>query len=139
MDPKKNPYLAHHYRQEDSDDSDLAEDYGNGPVHGVSLGNDRPGPRPGPRPSTTATPAGVTTSTTDEGTMANFPRRATTAGMARAAEDGKNNPFTGRPFSKQYIKILKTRRDLPVHSQRYDSPLQCSLKHSFQRSNTFQG
>jgi pre-mRNA-splicing factor ATP-dependent RNA helicase DHX15/PRP43 len=46
-------------------------------------------------------------------------RHATTAAIARAAEDGPNNFLTGQPLSTQYFQILKTRRNLPVHAQRY--------------------
>jgi pre-mRNA-splicing factor ATP-dependent RNA helicase DHX15/PRP43 len=47
-----------------------------------------------------------------------FSRRETTAKQASEAEDGNDNPFTGEPHSQQYFKILKGRRDLPVHKQR---------------------
>lgn len=50
--------------------------------------------------------------------LSNFKRHATTAIQAHDAEDGPNNPFNGNPLSQQYFKILKTRRDLPVHKQR---------------------
>jgi hypothetical protein len=53
--------------------------------------------------------------------LANFERHATTSKQAMKAEDGPNNPFTGRPLSSKYMSILKTRRDLPVHQQRYVS------------------
>lgn len=49
----------------------------------------------------------------------NFKRHATTSKQAKVAEDGPNNPFTGRPLSGKYMSILKKRRDLPVHQQRY--------------------
>jgi pre-mRNA-splicing factor ATP-dependent RNA helicase DHX15/PRP43 len=45
-------------------------------------------------------------------------RRATTAQDAERAEDGEFNPWTGNPHSQQYFRILKTRRELPVHKQR---------------------
>ena len=48
-----------------------------------------------------------------------FKRHATTSKQARAAEDGPLNPFTGKTLSSTYMSILKTRRDLPVHQQRY--------------------
>lgn len=48
-----------------------------------------------------------------------FIRRETTAKEASKAEDSDNNPFTGQPHSQQYFKILKGRRNLPVHKQRY--------------------
>jgi pre-mRNA-splicing factor ATP-dependent RNA helicase DHX15/PRP43 len=47
-----------------------------------------------------------------------FERRNTTAEQAMKAEDGPNNPFSGKPLSNQYFKILETRRNLPVHAQR---------------------
>ena len=46
-------------------------------------------------------------------------RHATTAEQAKVAEDGPYNPFTGQQLSKRYFNILKTRRNLPVHAQRY--------------------
>ncbi|CAI7569490.1 unnamed protein product [Penicillium glandicola] len=54
----------------------------------------------------------------DNGALAKFKRHQTTAAMAKKAEDGDINPFSGRPFSSKYFSILKTRRDLPVHTQR---------------------
>ncbi|KAL1967927.1 hypothetical protein VTN77DRAFT_2344 [Rasamsonia byssochlamydoides] len=54
----------------------------------------------------------------DKGPLAKFTRHQTTAAMARKAEEGDINPFTGKPFSSNYYSILKTRRDLPVHAQR---------------------
>ncbi|KAI5306488.1 isopentenyl-diphosphate delta-isomerase idi1 [Ascosphaera pollenicola] len=50
--------------------------------------------------------------------LARFERHKTTAKMARKAEDAEVNPFNGKPLSKKYMSILKTRRDLPVHAQR---------------------
>lgn len=50
--------------------------------------------------------------------LSDFKRHATTAEQAHKAEDGPNNPFNNAPLSGQYFKILKTRRDLPVHKQR---------------------
>ncbi|KAI9866803.1 MAG: DEAH-box ATP-dependent RNA helicase prp43 [Trichoglossum hirsutum] len=47
-----------------------------------------------------------------------FQRHATTATMAKEAEDGPNNFLTGQPLSSQYFRILETRRKLPVHAQR---------------------
>jgi pre-mRNA-splicing factor ATP-dependent RNA helicase DHX15/PRP43 len=50
--------------------------------------------------------------------LARFQQHATTSKQAKKAEDGPNNPFTGRPLSNNYMSILKKRRDLPVHQQR---------------------
>ena len=49
-----------------------------------------------------------------------FDRQNTTARQASEAEDSDNNPWTNNPHSQQYFKILKTRRDLPVHKQRQE-------------------
>jgi len=46
-------------------------------------------------------------------------RHETTAAQAMELEDSVNSPYTGRPFSQTYFNILKTRRNLPVHAQRY--------------------
>lgn len=50
--------------------------------------------------------------------LAKFKRHQTTSALAKKAEDGDINPFSGRPFSSKYFSILKGRRDLPVHQQR---------------------
>ncbi|KAK7720446.1 DEAH-box ATP-dependent RNA helicase prp43 [Botryosphaeria dothidea] len=50
--------------------------------------------------------------------LSHLVRHKTSCEDARKAEDGPNNPFTGQPLSDKYFKILKTRRDLPVHAQR---------------------
>jgi hypothetical protein len=50
--------------------------------------------------------------------LSGFTRHQTTAEQAKVAEDGPYNPFTGQQFSKRYLSILKTRRNLPVHAQR---------------------
>lgn len=50
--------------------------------------------------------------------FAGFERHQTTAAQAELVEDGKINPFTGKPFSENYFTILKGRRNLPVHAQR---------------------
>ncbi|GAB1313095.1 DEAH-box ATP-dependent RNA helicase prp43 [Madurella fahalii] len=47
-------------------------------------------------------------------------RHKTTALQAARAEDSDINPWTGNLHSQQYFKILKTRRDLPVHKQRQE-------------------
>lgn len=54
--------------------------------------------------------------------LAKFKRHQTTAAMAKKAEDGDVNPFSGRPFSSKYFSIMKGRRDLPVHQQRFVVP-----------------
>jgi pre-mRNA-splicing factor ATP-dependent RNA helicase DHX15/PRP43 len=51
--------------------------------------------------------------------IAHFKRFKTTAEQAHAAEDGPENPFNAAPLSDTYFSILKVRRDLPVHKQRY--------------------
>lgn len=50
--------------------------------------------------------------------LAHLKRHNTTVKDAIAAEEGANNPFTGKPFSQRYVSILKTRKGLPVHAQR---------------------
>ncbi|KAK4165106.1 putative Pre-mRNA-splicing factor ATP-dependent RNA helicase PRP43 [Cladorrhinum sp. PSN259] len=47
-------------------------------------------------------------------------RHQTTASQAEKAEDSDLNPWTNKPHSENYFKILKTRRDLPVHKQRQE-------------------
>ncbi|KAJ9149953.1 Pre-mRNA-splicing factor ATP-dependent RNA helicase PRP43 [Pleurostoma richardsiae] len=47
-------------------------------------------------------------------------RRETSAKQAEIIEDGDINPFTSEMHSQQYFRILKTRRDLPVHKQRQE-------------------
>ena len=92
MDPKANPYLAHMYEESPEE---------NGYSNGYGGGNYR-------------------TNGASQGTsLAKFKRHSTTTAMANKAEDGPNNPFSGQPLSKQYFNILKTRRGLPVHAQRY--------------------
>ena len=55
---------------------------------------------------------------TSGSSLSKFQKHQTTSEMASVAEDGPDNAFTGRPLSKQYFNILKTRRNLPVHAQR---------------------
>ncbi|KAF1349061.1 pre-mRNA-splicing factor ATP-dependent RNA helicase PRP43 [Delphinella strobiligena] len=50
--------------------------------------------------------------------LTHFKRHETTSAQAAKAEDGPNNPFNGNPLSEKYFRILKTRRNLPVHAQR---------------------
>lgn len=54
----------------------------------------------------------------DNGEFKGLVRHQTTAKDAERLEDGPVNPFTGEEFSESYFKILKVRRDLPVHAQR---------------------
>lgn len=89
MDPKANPYLAHMYEDDSSTYSN------NGYNNGYE------------------SKTGYTDSA-----LAKFKRHATTAAVARQVEDGPNNAFTGQPLSQRYFGILKTRRNLPVHTQR---------------------
>ena len=96
FDPRANPYLAHRY--EESAESE-------GDYNGYSNGYGRP----------TSRANGLSNASS----LARFPRHKSTAAMAKAAEDGPNNPFSGQPLSSQYFNILKTRRNLPVHQQRY--------------------
>ncbi|KAI8351140.1 P-loop containing nucleoside triphosphate hydrolase protein [Blakeslea trispora] len=46
--------------------------------------------------------------------------RKTTAKQAEKLENATNNPFTSKPFSAKYQKILEGRRKLPVHAQRQE-------------------
>lgn len=46
--------------------------------------------------------------------------RKTTAKQAEKLENAENNPFTGKPYSARYQKILEGRRKLPVHAQRQE-------------------
>ena len=106
-DPRSNPYLAHMYPGSDSDEDG-----------GVSLG----GGAPQTAKSAVKSSYGAYQKNgfTSSGSMADFKRHETTAAQAKAAEDGPTNPFTGRELSKGYFNILRTRRNLPVHAQRYD-------------------
>ena len=88
LDPKANPYLAHHYEEPE----DFSNGYNSRSANGYG--------------------SSATTS------LSKFKRHHTTALQAHTAEDGPNNPFNNAPLSKQYFNILKTRRDLPVHKQR---------------------
>lgn len=90
MDPKANPYLTHMY--EDSVESSSYRDGYEQPIRSNGTGK--------------------------ISMLTKFIRHDTTAAMAKEAEDGPNNPFSGKPLSSQYISILKTRRNLPVHAQR---------------------
>ena len=88
-----NPYLAHMYEDEDKEDMN---GYGGG--------------APLPRRLN-----GTITSSP----LAKFQRHKSTSAQARKAEDGPVNAFNGQQLSQNYFSILKTRRGLPVHSQRY--------------------
>ncbi|KAF2842357.1 putative pre-mRNA splicing factor RNA helicase [Patellaria atrata CBS 101060] len=57
-----------------------------------------------------------------------FKRHSTTSKQARYVEDGPLNAFTGNPLSQKYMRILETRRNLPVHAQR-DEFLELYQKH----------
>lgn len=54
----------------------------------------------------------------DAGEFKGLKPHETTAEDAERLESGEKNPFTGEDFSSNYFKILKVRRDLPVHAQR---------------------
>ncbi|KAI3402516.2 PRP43 [Candida oxycetoniae] len=54
----------------------------------------------------------------DAGEFNGLVRHQTTSKDAERLENGPKNPFTGEGFSQTYYKILETRRNLPVHSQR---------------------
>ena len=96
MDPRANPYLAHRY-QEPAEDEDSQNGYSNGYVR----------------------PAHKMNGLLNASSLSRLPRHKSTAAMAKIAEDGPSNPFSGQPLSSQYFNILKTRRNLPVHQQRY--------------------
>jgi pre-mRNA-splicing factor ATP-dependent RNA helicase DHX15/PRP43 len=53
--------------------------------------------------------------------LAGMKRRQTSAQQHTKVEDLDSNPFTGRQHSQKYFQILQTRRELPVHKQRYVS------------------
>ena len=104
MDPKTNPYLAHMYQETSDDDEDTNSEGYQRSANGMF--EDRMNGVPlYPTPS-------------NPSSLSRFPRHATNASMARAVEDGPNNPFNGKPLSKEYFNILKIRRNLPVHAQR---------------------
>ncbi|KAG0339114.1 DEAH-box ATP-dependent RNA helicase prp43 [Podila horticola] len=50
--------------------------------------------------------------------LANFVIGETTAEQGETAEEGDINPFTNKPFSERYRKILAGRRKLPVNKHR---------------------
>ena len=92
---RSNPYLAHRYENEG--------------VNGVGLDSSH-GYTNGYTPKANRT----------AGALSAFKRHATTAKMAKVAEDGPENPFKSGQLSEQYFGILKTRRELPVHAQRQE-------------------
>lgn len=96
-DPSSNPYLAHMYPEQDTEQ----ESNGNGYSNGYST-----------RPKASTNGAGSTAG------LRALKRHNTTAAQANAAEDGPSNPFNGSNLSQRYFGILKTRRNLPVHQQR---------------------
>jgi pre-mRNA-splicing factor ATP-dependent RNA helicase DHX15/PRP43 len=51
--------------------------------------------------------------------FAGMKRRQTTAKQAAKIEDDPSNAFTGQEHTNKYFQILETRRELPVHKQRY--------------------
>jgi pre-mRNA-splicing factor ATP-dependent RNA helicase DHX15/PRP43 len=100
-DPRNNPYLAHHY-EEMSKEGMYSTGHNN-------YANDQGGGR-------------NTANGTNTRGLASLPRHKTTAAMAQELENAPTNAFNGMPISNQYRAILKTRRDLPVHAQRYVGP-----------------
>jgi len=50
--------------------------------------------------------------------LASFVMGSTTAEQGEAAEEGPLNPFTNKPFSDKYRRILAGRRKLPVNKHR---------------------
>ncbi|KAK3686771.1 DEAH-box ATP-dependent RNA helicase prp43 [Vermiconidia calcicola] len=91
---RANPYLAHMYQEGDTNGAGAAL---NGYSNGYSSKQNGSG-----------------------GGLSTFKRHGTTAKQAKAAEDGPQNPFKASQLSDRYFKILKTRRDLPVHAQRQE-------------------
>ena len=96
MDPRVNPYLAHRYEEPAEDESSY-----------------------GAYTNAYARPKKRMDGASKASSLAGLPRHKSTAAMAKKAEDGPNNPFNGQPLSSQYFSILETRRNLPVHQQRY--------------------
>ena len=137
MDPKKNPYLAHLYPDAYKENG-YSNGYGQGDWSSVSDGGvslNPPGSAsatPAKRSSGLPSPAYLSTPPTEYSggygssskldsnfATESFQLHATTAKDARKAEDGPNNPFNGKTLSDNYFAILETRRNLPVHAQRY--------------------
>ena len=99
-DPKKNPYLAHMYGSDEEDEGGIG-------INGNGYGSNGHATRH-------TSQFGSTTSSLEA-----FQRHKTTSAQAARAEDGPHNPFTGTSLSQKYFDILRTRRNLPVHAQRY--------------------
>lgn len=100
MDPTNNPYLAHMQQPDDTADEGGYE---------IGFTGDA-------TPNLKATSNG---SGQPKDHMKGMKRHATTTNQAKSAEDGPANPFNGNQLSERYFGILKTRRNLPVHAQRY--------------------
>jgi pre-mRNA-splicing factor ATP-dependent RNA helicase DHX15/PRP43 len=94
-DPSQNPYLQHHYPITTSEES-LSDRVMSG-LQWLTL-------------------------RADGGGLTNSKRHKTTTKETNVLEDGPLNPFTARPFTPRYLSILKTRRGLPVHAQRWALP-----------------
>jgi pre-mRNA-splicing factor ATP-dependent RNA helicase DHX15/PRP43 len=90
-DPRKNPYLQHMYSDETERDECNRHHKPPSQLNGAS----------------------------SLGPLAGLKRHQTNAKLAQKAEDGQENPFTGESFSSRYVSILRTRRGLPVHAQRW--------------------
>lgn len=93
-DPASNPYLAHMYPEGGADDS-----YSNGNEYAPRIN--------------------ASNGSSNADGLKHLVKHSTTSAQAAKAEDGPANPFTGRNLSDKYFGILKTRRNLPVHAQRY--------------------
>ena len=97
LDPRANPYLAHRY-EELAENEDSYNGYSNG--YGRQINRIK--------------------GASKASKLSLLSRHKSTAAMAKIAEDGPSNPFNSQPLSPQYFSILKTRRSLPVHQQRYE-------------------
>lgn len=71
-----------------------------------------------------------------KGALGGMTRHKTTDQQAKEAEDGPDNPFTGKTLSKQYFRILDQRRNLPVHAQRWVPKSQAQMKKMLTRTQT---
>ncbi|KAG8527754.1 DEAH-box ATP-dependent RNA helicase prp43 [Bacidia gigantensis] len=104
LDPKNNPYLAHHY----TEDTTTHNGYGGGYRYGQKRESNG----------------------TSQGNGVKIRRHNATAETIKQAEDGPNSFFNGKALSQRYFNILRTRRNLPVHAQR-DEFLQMYHKSQF--------